>query len=173
MKKLQIGCGLDYKDGWVNLDFNKEIKADVYHDLNKKLPFKENEFDYILMDNVLEHLDTERVISIIQELHKITKPNGIIEIYTPHYKGCFAFPLLTHRSFYGIGKFDSYTKGGVKSGERYGSALFEIEEKLYFFLKDFRFPNFIFNFGRIYQRLMEKFNPFGFDEIRYRMKVIK
>lgn len=174
MNKLQIGCGLDYKAGWTNLDFNEEIWADVYHDINKKLPFKKNEFDYVLFDNTIEHLKPDRVISIMQELHKIVKPNGIIDIYTPHYTSIYAFSLLTHYSFFGIGKFDSYTKNGVKSGERYGKARFHIKEKLLFFQHDFLpFPNWIFNFNRIWQRIMERFQIYGFDEIHYKLKVVK
>ena len=172
--KLNLGCGLDYREGWVNLDFNKGVKADIYHDLNKPLPFKENEVDYILIDNIIEHLNIERVISLIQELHSICKNKAIIEIYAPHYKGCYCFPILTHRSFFGIGKFDSYTiKGAKNSNERYGSARFKINEKLFFYQKEIPFPNWIFNFGRIWQRLMEKFQVFGFDEIQYKLEVVK
>ena len=38
LKKLNIGCGKDYKDpklGWVNLDFNSDYKTDIRHNLNK------------------------------------------------------------------------------------------------------------------------------------------
>ncbi len=174
MNKLQLGCGLDYKQGWTNVDFNKEIKADIYCDFEKKLPFKKNQFDYILFDGTIEHLTPKRVVAIMGELHNIVKPLGIIDIYAPHYSSIFAFSLLTHFTFFGIGKFDSFTDKGVKSGERYSKARFEIEEKLLFFMHNYLpFPNWIFNFGRYWQRIMERFQLFGFDEIHYKLKVIK
>ena len=44
---LNIGCGNDYKKGFVNLDFNKAIRADIYADISQKLPFDNDTFDYI------------------------------------------------------------------------------------------------------------------------------
>jgi len=27
MEKLNLGCGIDYRKGWTNVDFNKDVKA--------------------------------------------------------------------------------------------------------------------------------------------------
>ena len=62
-KKLNLGCGNDYKEGWVNLEntdgyIDRKYKADVFHDLNKyPYPFKSNEFDLILASHLVEHLE--------------------------------------------------------------------------------------------------------------------
>jgi len=46
--KLNLGCGDDYKDGYVNLDWNKNARADLYHNLNQiPYPFPDNTFDEI------------------------------------------------------------------------------------------------------------------------------
>ena len=67
--KLNIGCMDDYKEGWINLDYNKNIKADVYHNLNNiKYPFDDNMFDEVLASMVLEHVDD--VKKVIMELHR-------------------------------------------------------------------------------------------------------
>ena len=35
MTKINLGCGHDYKDGWVNVDFYDDSKCDVVHDLEE------------------------------------------------------------------------------------------------------------------------------------------
>jgi len=36
MNKLNIGCGKDYREGWINLDYDKDLKKDVSFNLNDK-----------------------------------------------------------------------------------------------------------------------------------------
>jgi predicted SAM-dependent methyltransferase len=72
MKKLNLGCGQDYRDGWTNVEILKGLKADVHHNLDKTpYPFKRNEFDLILMKMVLEHLKDP--IKILKEVIRISK----------------------------------------------------------------------------------------------------
>lgn len=180
MKKLNLGCGTDYKKAWVNLDFNKEVRADIYCDINKKLPFKDNEFDYILIDNVLEHISN--FFLIVDELWRISKPNAIIDIFVPHFSGIYASKHPAHYHQFGIGTFDIYKQEGVFNKERYGKARFKIlkQELIYFHHKAAEIPllsklpiNFLFNFSRKWQLMLEKFFPLKFDEIYFRLKVIK
>ena len=57
LNKLNLGCGGDYKKGWVNLDYRSNIKTDVKWNLEKfPYPFKPNTFDEILLKSVLEHM---------------------------------------------------------------------------------------------------------------------
>ena len=58
MKKLNLGCGKKILKGYINLDCVKFPGVDKVHNLNKyPWPFKDNEFDEIYCDNILEHLD--------------------------------------------------------------------------------------------------------------------
>ncbi len=60
-------------------------KADVKHDANKApYPFKENEFDNVYLKHVVEHLEPVELKDILREIRRITKPKGIIKIWTPH-----------------------------------------------------------------------------------------
>lgn len=185
MKNLNVGCGNDYRGEWVNLDFNKEVKADVYHNLDKfPYPFKDHTFDLILLDNSLEHI--QNILHAIDELWRIAKPGAIIEIYVPHFTGIYATKHLTHYHQFGIGSFDFYKKiSGLDIGfnsERYGKARFEIlqQKLLYFHHKSVEISflskipiNFLFNFSRKGQLFIEKFIPLKFDEIYFKLKVIK
>jgi predicted SAM-dependent methyltransferase len=104
-KKLNLGCGNRYMEGWVNLDIsNKDIygdecKIDVKHDLEKfPWPFKDNEFDEVLIRHTLEHL--KDINKVMKEMTRITKNNGIITIVVPHFSCHLAYRDPTHLHFF-------------------------------------------------------------------------
>lgn len=82
--KLNLGCGQDYKKGWLNLDINRGVKADIYADLQKPLPFKNNRFSQILAQDILEHFTKEEGEAILKECWRVLKFGGIIKVRVPH-----------------------------------------------------------------------------------------
>jgi len=86
MIKINIGCGRDYREGWLNTDISKEVKADVYLDIRKdKLPFKNGEVEEIYISGVLEQiLKNEDLIFAMNECHRVLKSGGIINIVVPN-----------------------------------------------------------------------------------------
>ena len=107
MKKLNLGCGVDTRKGFVNLDIIKHPGVDVVHDLNNlPLPFESNSFDYILCNAILEHLPN--MIYVMEELWRISKPNAIIEIDVPHFSGELAYRDPTHVKFFHSKTFDAW-----------------------------------------------------------------
>jgi predicted SAM-dependent methyltransferase len=109
MKKLNVGCGKDIRKGWVNLDSKKLAGVDVAHDINKApWPFKANEFDEILCQDVLEH--AEDIISTMKEIHRVLKPNGIARIRVPHFTSANAYNDPTHTHFFAWNSFDYFQK---------------------------------------------------------------
>jgi len=91
MKRLNLGCGNEYKEGWINVDILKSINADIHHNLNKyPYPFKANQFDHIEARMILEHLDDP--ITGLAEMARIGKKGGIISITVPH---CFSYAAMT------------------------------------------------------------------------------
>ena len=99
MKKLNFGCGPDIRDGWDNVDIQKSKGIFKSFDFNKiPYPIKDSVYDYVLLDNVLEHLgDPDRVII---ELRRICKKNGIIDIRVPHYTNKGAYSDMQHKHFF-------------------------------------------------------------------------
>ena len=110
--KLNFGCGFDYKEGWINVDmsdeeneYDEKIKTDKSFDFDKyPYPLKENTFDYIYLNQVLEHL--ERPEKCMKELIRISKPGGIIEIRVPHFADYQAFENATHQRYFSLNSID-------------------------------------------------------------------
>jgi len=170
--KLNLGCGKDYRLGWVNLDCNKKMKADVYADLEKKLPFKDNTFEYVYTEHVLEHI--HNFIPLMAELKRICKNNAIIEIRVPHALSMLAYQDPTHVRFFTYRSFDYFTDSELGF---YDLPKFKIiSRSLNYVVKEWTFLNKIINpflniNPRYYERLFGWIFPCG--EVRYKLQVIK
>jgi len=116
--KLNLGCGTDIRPGWVNLDSSRAIPGvDVVHDLgNPLLPFADGTFDYILAQDVLEHLTDP--VATLRELHRILNPGGRVRIRVPHFTSRNNFIDPTHRSRFAIEWFDFFVNGSRRRTER-------------------------------------------------------
>lgn len=121
MRRLNLGAGADAKPGFVNLDINPGPGIDVVHDLNRfPYPFKDDEFDEILAYSILEHVDD--IVRTMEELHRILKPGGRVDIIVPHYNGPIAWGNPTHVRTFSYESFLFFVKG--HSRETYSNRLF-------------------------------------------------
>jgi predicted SAM-dependent methyltransferase len=99
MKSLNLGCGNDYREGWVNVDVGN-CKKDVEHNLeNFPYPFQDSEFSTVLMQHCIEHISRENFPKCVRELHRVTAAGGKIYISAPYYLSRNAFTDFTHKNF--------------------------------------------------------------------------
>jgi ubiquinone/menaquinone biosynthesis C-methylase UbiE len=93
---LDIGCGigdmLSYRRNTVGLDVNplnvnfcKKRKLNAYLMKPNIIPFNDNTFDSLLLDNVLEHIEKHSLL--FKEMRRVLKPNGFLLIGVPGMKG--------------------------------------------------------------------------------------
>lgn len=82
--KLQIGCGNNAVDGWLNTDINPINQSIAFLDARKEFPFKDNTFSYIYSEHIFEHLKFSESCNMISECFRTLKPNGIIRLAIPH-----------------------------------------------------------------------------------------
>lgn len=102
-----MGCGKNKVAGAVGLDSNPRTDADVIHDLGDlPYPFEDDEFDLIVSRHVIEHVPD--VVGFVEELHRITKPGGRIELLTPHYTNPDWANDPTHRNHFNSYSFNSF-----------------------------------------------------------------
>lgn len=128
--KLNLGCGKDIKKGWINLDCNKGEGIDVVQDLNKlPLPFEKNMFDFILCQDVLEHVE---FIPLINEIYRILKAKAVLKIRVPHFTSKLNFEDPTHKYLFSIRTFDYFIKNDIFSYDRNVNFFSDIKKRIIF-----------------------------------------
>lgn len=84
LKKLNLGCGNDIRDGYINIDKYSNIdsddvlKADV-----ENLPFEKESVDEILALDIYEHISHIKSLSLLQHWSSILKSGGKLTIQSP------------------------------------------------------------------------------------------
>jgi len=103
--KLFIGRQQKTTEG-LTLDIfgNPDIKCDI----SQGIPLDNNSFDYIEIHHLLEHFDGDTFLKIIKDIHRISKPNGLIDIKVPNEIQGFSDP--THKMFFKDQTFLRLTK---------------------------------------------------------------
>jgi SAM-dependent methyltransferase len=98
---LDVGCGSAKHPGSVGLDRSADTEADVVHDLDVfPYPFSDSSFDHVLMQDVLEHVESP--IAVLEELHRILRPGGHLQLRTPHFSSVLAYGDPTHRHYFSV-----------------------------------------------------------------------
>ena len=140
-KKLNLGCGNDFIDGYINHDLIKHNdKVDIMFDLNEKDWFKifKNEFafgpepkDYkdenftllpskyieIRAWDVIEHLDDP--INFMNNCWDLLKKDGVLKMKACGWQNPNFWVDITHKKGYDIKSFD-YFDPETEIGKEYG-----------------------------------------------------
>ena len=156
-QKLQLGCGRMPLEGFINVDRIKLPGVNLVADLEKKLPFGENEFDLVYARHTIEHI--QNLLQLMQELHRITKPSGRIELEVPHPSNILTFRDPTHIHFFTLHSFDYYIQG--YDFDFYSEVRFQLlTKRVQFTGGRFKFLNFLswlVNLSSLTQDLWERF----------------
>jgi SAM-dependent methyltransferase len=136
---LEVGCGQIRRiPGSTTMDVNPGSIADVIHDLNVfPYPFEDNSFDMVVAEHVIEHLDN--VIGVTEELHRITKPGGVLYIEVPHFTSSNFFTDPTHRHSFTTRSFDYFVEGKYVSTYNYSKIRFKKRRAELHFVSENRF----------------------------------
>ncbi len=83
IRKLQIGCGGNILEGWLNTDLNFEKNKVAHLDAGKKFPLPDAIFDYIYSEHIFEHLSFTQGLNMLKECFRVLKPGGKLRLATP------------------------------------------------------------------------------------------
>lgn len=86
MLKLHLGCGEQYKEGWINIDDNNDHRIDMKWDLRTILPFAGSSVHFIYHEHFLEHLTAEDGLSFLKECYRLLIPRGVMRVAMPDLK---------------------------------------------------------------------------------------
>lgn len=170
--KIQFGCGFNKRKGYLNCDISSKVNPDKIINLERKLPFKDNSVNEIVMEHVLEHI--KNIFPLLEEIYRICKNNALIKIKVPYFSHESAFSTMTHIRFFTYTSFDFLDKNNYLHYDAPNVNFKMIHKKLNW-RKIFKPIELFWNFNpeltRIYQELFCWWFPA--KELEIELKVIK
>lgn len=107
--KVNLGCGKDIRPGWVNLDCRAAAGVDVVCRVKRWLPFRAEVFEHVVACHFFEHFADK--VGIVEEVYRVLKPGGLLEVRVPKFPCGNAVEDPTHRSFWNEWSMDFVIPG--------------------------------------------------------------
>lgn len=85
--KLNLGCGHNHLDDYINIDNSALCEPDLCFDLEQPWPLQDSCAQEIVMFHVMEHLgqSTQVFLSVMRELYRVSADQCLWKITVPHY----------------------------------------------------------------------------------------
>ncbi|QQP98614.1 DUF4214 domain-containing protein [Lysobacter enzymogenes] len=80
---LNLGCGMDVREGWVNVDLHDFHHPDIVADITNLKPLADNYAGYALAQDILEHVPRDCCSTALREWNRVLKPDGLLEVRVP------------------------------------------------------------------------------------------
>ena len=94
--QIQLGCGPDLREGWLNVDYNPSgtlgydpARNFLNYDLRKGLPLPDASADLIFSSHFFEHLRHEHAVQLMREGRRVLKPGARMRFQMPDYVRAF------------------------------------------------------------------------------------
>lgn len=163
MPKLNLGSGIDIREGYINIDMFDFNGIDIICDLNKDtLPFESNSIDEIIAYHIFEHLTNWEKVLI--NCFNVLKDGGRIKIKTPYGAKTFQHPYHV-RFFYPTTLFEFCLLGNKPKGLQLHN---NVQFKLISVKVNYQFKNKLWLLKEIFVgRISYKFLKFSTKEIEW------
>lgn len=82
-RRLNLGCGFDRRDGYVNVDFQDFHEPDLVADVRHLDELPDDHFQEVLAVDVLEHLERGDTMPTLREWCRVLAPGGVLRLQMP------------------------------------------------------------------------------------------
>ncbi len=163
---VELGCGPHKRPGSIGIDSLPVKNVDIVANLEEGLPFiPDDSVDEVYSSHFLEHI--QHIDVLLQEIHRVLKPNGIHKAVVPHFSNPYYYSDFTHCIFFGLYSFDYYGTESTKLKRTvpgfYKTVKFNITKRTLVFKSQFiirqflkKLPNFLFNMNDFMRELYEE-----------------
>jgi predicted SAM-dependent methyltransferase len=152
--KLNVGCGSNFKTGWINIDYSGN--ADLQLDMREPIPLPSGSVQMIYSEHFFEHLDyPEAAKHFLSESFRVLEPGGTFSVGVPD----TLWPLLDYANV-GDGRYFQTAKAERWHPEWCKTRM----EHINFHFRQGTEHRFAYDFETMEQALKEA----GFVEIRQR-----
>lgn len=81
--RLNLGCGNDYREGYVNIDLNSAHRVDLLCDVSHLAPIDDQTCCEVLAQDVLEHLPRAKGSTCLLEWNRVLQMGGLLSLRLP------------------------------------------------------------------------------------------
>ena len=110
--RLNVGCGRNIQEGWVNLDSAALPGVDIVCDLENlretPIDLPDGSVEHFLLSHVIEHVRDS--LGLMQELWRLAMPGAIAVIRVPHGGSDDAWEDPTHVRSYFLNSFGYFSQ---------------------------------------------------------------
>lgn len=131
-KKLNLGVGINYFPDFYNVDKLKNVKADLYHDLESyPWPLPDNQFEEVRISHLVEHIgrmgDENSWFDFWREVWRVCKNGAVIDCIAPYFQDHNAVGDPGHRKLISESSFYFLSKETYKWNKEHKTAMTQYE----------------------------------------------
>ena len=97
---LNLGCGRNYKNGFINIDIDERCKVDLVLDLTQEWPFDHSSCEFIYGEHVIEHLDWRSGKDLLSNCFASLYEGGTLRLVLPNFGKIFHAYVTNDRKFF-------------------------------------------------------------------------
>jgi SAM-dependent methyltransferase len=106
---VYLGAGSDRKEGYIHVDMVAFPGIDIVADVTKGvLEIETSSVDKVFTQDFLEHIPPEKTVTVINEIWRILKHDGIMEHYVPNAGSKNDFGSPSHLSHWNLQTFEHF-----------------------------------------------------------------